>query len=141
VKSPEIPDRELTFGETVIARSDALLNKGKPQGVNGEERLVYEWTTYHNIRRKFTLNRPVVPTVGPNTVYRLKFEELDPRDGHGGHCDFSQAQGIHYDTSEGLVDPAYDESTARGKNMTVPELHEWIVLDMLATEPLKDTGF
>lgn len=147
--NPEAPkpdieslDEEPTFGEMVVARSERLLlQQGKTGEVDGKEQLVYEWKTGFSHHKRFTLSRPVLPTIGPNTVYRLKFEEIDRRNGNGGHCDFTQATGILYDSTEGLVDRSYDELTARGKGLTVPELHQWTVLDMLASEAQKDTGF
>jgi hypothetical protein len=131
-------DAELTFGEAALARSERLLLQGKNRMVDGEVRLTYEWEVGWEYHCLFALSRPARDQVDPDTVYRLERQEKDPRNGRDSRVDFSQAQGII--DSEGFA-TSYDTLTARGKGITVPQLHQQTVLDMLASEARKDTGF
>ncbi|HVX24369.1 MAG TPA: hypothetical protein VG992_03460 [Candidatus Saccharimonadales bacterium] len=133
-------DYESTFGETASARSDRLLlQHGQPAVIDGEERLAYEWKVGWEYHRHFVLSRLAGATVTPRTVYHLNFEELHRGMGKPGRYDFSQADGIH-ETSEDVTS-IYDKMAADEKGITVCELHQGLLLDYLASEERKDSGF
>lgn len=137
---PEVPDEELDFGETARARSEAILSRhGKRiETEDGKAWLSYTWKVGWEWWKKFTLSRPDVETVLPDTVYSLEYKDLAGND--DGQYDFSQREGFHESSAvSNRVSKEHLYGQLSGGDAAT--MHQEELLDFLSSEEKKNTGF
>jgi len=134
---PEIPDEDLTFGETARFRSEQVLIRYGQIDVE-TDRLVYTWRVGWEWHKKFTLSRPN-GYVDPNTEYKLEYEDL-VGGGDNGHYDYSQRNGLH-ETSEIANKDRKEYFASQLSGMEPSEVHRLDLLEYLSTVEKQGTGF
>lgn len=141
MKTPEIPSEDLTFGEIARARSEEILQRNgeRVEYDDGKSWLVRSWSVGWEWWKQFTLSRPDVATVTPETVYTLQYKDL-LNSGDDGHYDFSQRHGLHESSfvSNRQTKEYFHSQLSGGDAAT---MHREELLDFLSSEEKAGTGF